>query len=531
MDETIVYLSDESRLKAFEHSWAKLEGSTTQLNLDALSLCIRLLPPFGPDTTEGPHQKLRRLLVHRLPEEPQDAEHLYKLAETCAANESFARLLFVDLHRQLSAAACQLSGARKEEYEYDGQTVSADEYTRRTATILASLKCSFWLPRERHHVLNPDLFKLLTDFVGLEGLTEIALDALSALLSLLSRRQQEPIFVANPGGEVQWLKFDSTSGRLVLNQSVIDQSLWTCFKTLSPTFFGTKSSNLFKVWFQWVSQAVTDGLDVDGVYEELYWDRVRTGLLTGFADQRKYCLGIIRASLLAAQKDIDTKAMRLQVGNKDAYITAYERYFILYETIVLDRYANQIEACLSELSTLFGSRSEVTSTMATTLLSSALDPQVQEGIRKIVGNWYFGFIGGVQSPLSKDIAALDEHTRFLVEGFLPWATQGSLFTSTLKPTRTGTDCVHGAALVNVVARFITSKHSSEDYRPILLDRILSFVLDAGGRMFQISTLYLLEGLIKGYEEVARIGSKSTLLGTNSTPLSGFVKVPCLITMR
>lgn len=506
MDNTILYLSDESRLKAFELNWAKLQA-TTHVNLEALSLCIRLLPLSRLDTTSEHLEKLRDLLLHRLPEEPQDSEHLYRLAEACSSNECFALLLYGRVHTYLLAAATDLSTTPNRDYEYEGYTIPADEYVRRTAAILAFMKCSFWLPRDSYHVLTPGLFQLLTGFVGLESLTEVALDALSALLSLLSCRQQEPIYVANPGNGAEWLKMDSASNKCVLGQSILDQSLWTRFKSLDPAYFGTKSSNLFKVWFQWVSQAAAEGLDPEGVCEDLYWDRARIGLLTGFADQRKYCLGIIRASLVAAQKNINTNTMRMQVDRRDVYVRAYDRYFILYETIVLDRYANQIEACFPELSALFGSQSVVTASMATTLLSSGLDPQVQEGIRKIVGNWYFGFMSSGQSPLSKDSESLAEHTSFLVRGFLPWATQGSLFTSTLKPTRASTECGHGAALVKLLACFVVSKFSTGTYRAELLVRVLKFVLDAGGKMFQISTLYLLEGLIEGYEAAAQNDSK------------------------
>lgn len=523
MDDAILYMSDELKLKAFELNWAKLEASTTHLDLDTLRLCVRLLPPTSPDTPSEPHEKLRNFLLHRLRDERQESEHLYQLAEACTSNASFAVLLFATIHQDLTDAAALLL-ARKEGYNHEEPAVSAEEHIRRTAVFITFMKCSFWLPPDSLHVVDPSLPSLLLPFVGIEGLTEAALDALSALLSLSSRRRHEPIYVAHPaaGFEAPWLECDSTSGRFILCQSIIDQSLWTHFKSLDAAHFESKSSKMFKVWFQWISQALADGLDPQGVYEHLYWDRVRTGLLTGFADQRKYCLGIIRASLLAAQGDISTDTMRMQVDKRDLYIKAYDRYFILYETIVLDRYANQIEACLSELSALFGSQSVVTASMATTLLSSGLDPQVQEGIRKIVGNWYFGFMSGSESPLSKDSESLAEHTSFLIKGFLPWATQGSLFTSTLKATRTGTECGHGAALVKLIARFVESRFSYEEYRAELLASVSHFVLDTGGKMFQMSTLYLLEGLIKGYDTAAQYGGKYCMISV----ISGVEKAFC-----
>lgn len=548
MDDPILYLSDESRLRAFERSWAKLEASTAQLDFDALRLCVRLLPRTDPETTSEPNEKLKDFLLQQL-REPQPSETLYQIAEACSSNAAFADRLYTKIRQSLTDAA-ELVIAPRPQNHHDNTTVPAltareesahhDEQTRpvviipaqgttlgalaeeqipRVAAFLAFLKCSFWLPLGSHHDFGCGLVGLLAAFLGIEGLDEASLDALSALLSLLSRRQQ--------GSEATKADLGSASGSSISDRSIMDQSLWARLQTLSSAHFETKSSKLFKVWFQWISHAVADNRDPEGVYEDLYWDRLRTGLLTGFADQRKYCLGIIRASLLAAQSDISTKTMRLQVDKRDVYVRAYDRYFILYETIVLDRYANQIEACLPELSALFGSHSVVTASMATTLLSSGLDPQVQEGIRKIVGNWYFGFISGSQSPLTKDAESLSEHTGFLITGFLPWATQGSLFTSTLKAMRTSTECSHGAALVKLISCFIVSEHAQEEYRDELVARVLGFVLDAGGKMFQMSVLYLLEGLIKGYNEAAQHGGRFSVLSIHAVQVTMSAWLICI----
>lgn len=518
MDDAILYMSDELKLKAFERNWARLETSTRRLNLDALRLCVRLLPE---DKTNKPNEaqgNLRDLLLRHLQDEQEEPEYLYQLAEACTQNESFAVPLFLEIHAHLTHAAESPTAHHKSDgsgghsvQDEDEQTAATDEHSLRVAAYLRFLKYSFWLPSNSLHVLQPHLPRLLLAFVGTEGLTDIALDAVSALLSLLGRAPQEAIRVANLGNDASWLRLDSESEQFVLRGSIIDQSFWTVFKSLGPTYFEAKSSKLFKVWFQWISQAMTDGIDREEIYEDLYWERVRIGMLNGFADQRKYCLGILRASLLAARKDITTHSMCFQVERRDIYLKAYDRYFVLYETVVLDRYANQIEACLPELSALFGSNSVVSAPFATALLSSGLDPQVQEGIRKIVGNWYFGFISGSQDPLSKDPESLSEHTSFLTNAYLPWATLGSLFTSTLKTTRSSTECLHGAALVRLVARFVASAHSDAQYREELLVSVLNFILGTGGKIFQMSTLYMLEGLIKGFDQASENGSKFRIL--------------------
>jgi tRNA guanosine-2'-O-methyltransferase len=100
---------------------------------------------------------------------------------------------------------------------------------------------------------------------------------------------------------------------------------------------------------------------------------------------------------------------------------------------------------------------------------------------------------------------------------------GELFTSTVISTRTITQCMHGTLLANVVARYVaespdtpsmalivTSAESSSDSglahivstRRAVLQGILSFILDAEGKIFHFSILYLLEGLVNGLQVCA-----------------------------
>jgi tRNA guanosine-2'-O-methyltransferase len=152
---------------------------------------------------------------------------------------------------------------------------------------------------------------------------------------------------------------------------------------------GKASSKTFRTWFQWISQAVEDKIQLECLNHSSYWSKLQDGLLHGHADQRKYCIGIIRQSLLAAQDDISTPTMQFHMGKRGEYLKAYDQYSALFETIVLDRYANQVQACLPELTKLM--HAEITPSMASTLLSAALNPLVQDGVRKLVGNWYIDY--------------------------------------------------------------------------------------------------------------------------------------------
>jgi hypothetical protein len=162
---------------------------------------------------------------------------------------------------------------------------------------------------------------------------------------------------------------------------------------------GKPTSKVFRTWFQWVSQIVKDKVPLDCLHDDSYWDKVRIGLVHGHADQRKYCIGIIRQSLLAAQSDISTPTMQFCIADPATYLKAYDQYSALFETIVLDRYANQVQACLPELTKLV--QSEITPIMACTLLSAALNPMVQDGVRKLIGNWYIDYVRTVSQPKLK----------------------------------------------------------------------------------------------------------------------------------
>jgi tRNA guanosine-2'-O-methyltransferase len=116
--------------------------------------------------------------------------------------------------------------------------------------------------------------------------------------------------------------------------------------------------------------------------------------VNGHADQRKYCLGILRQSFLVTEGRIETSSIRYGANQSDR--EKYDLYTTLYETIVLHRYTGQVEDCLPSLTGLLGSTkgtaSKITPAMATTLLTAALDPLIQESIRKMIGRWYMDFV-------------------------------------------------------------------------------------------------------------------------------------------
>lgn len=250
-----------------------------------------------------------------------------------------------------------------------------------------------------------------------------------------------------------------------------------------------------------------NAVETDAVHSPEYWLALRTGLLTGMAEQRKYCLGIIQQSLLMCQKSFEASGMSFDINQKSATVEQYKKYCALFEIIILDRYPNQVQACLPELTTLLGPESLISPTWTTALLAAALNPKIQDGVRKLVGNWYLNY--SISQPES-----CTTHTPFITEGFLPWATQGSLFTSSLVSTRTSTTCSHGTSLARAFSRLViaapgTKPPSESDNlspQPVISEKhaiirgVLKYISDTGGRIFSPSVLYLLEGLLQGISQ-------------------------------
>ena len=363
-------LDEHTRRAAFDASLAKLKAAPHGIDIDALDICVRLLTTSGIDGDAGStsqhdqHDQLWDIVLGRLVDESL-SDRLYEIAGLCLSHGSIiAARLKAGIYTTLSRSA---------------QIVPCDdlEIIQSTKTYLSFLKCCFWVSAAREHMVDAESLSLLSSFIGVDGLDEVAHDTLSAFFSLLK----------NEGGNSP-----VELGRLV------SQSLWTRLDSLDAKRFAARSSNIYRTWFQWISLAASAGLEFDCLKDEQYWKRLRIGLVKGHADQRKYCLGIIRQSLLTTTDRIDTPSMQYasKVDREN-----YDLYSTLFETIVLHRYTGQVEDSLSSMTKLLGSSkalpSRITSAMTTGLLTAALDPLIQESIRKMIGHWYMDFVIQVSS--------------------------------------------------------------------------------------------------------------------------------------
>jgi hypothetical protein len=50
MDAILQVMDDDARAAVFDRSWAKVRaGNDHHINIEALGMCVRLLPPYSPD--------------------------------------------------------------------------------------------------------------------------------------------------------------------------------------------------------------------------------------------------------------------------------------------------------------------------------------------------------------------------------------------------------------------------------------------------------------------------------------------------
>ena len=433
------------------------------------------------------YDRLQQFVLDCIPREIDDSEYQYVLADICLSNTQLAGVVFGNLTGFLTTTREHLHPTDDLEDIERGVWSAQQELLHKFRSYLRFLRCSYWLPSDRYHYVTPDLLKLLISCIGNDVMDEHAHDTLSALLDLLTK---SPVIVLDDGElPADWLDVRSNPGTRILSPQICDDALFEKFELLPSHYFSSNAAKAFRTWFQWISHASTNNMEIKALHSSFYWSALRNGLVSGFADQRKYCLGILRASLLLPQHPINLSQMVLDPDRRLDFVTQYNRYSTLFEIIVLDRYANQVQACLRDLSSLLGPASLISPAWSTALLSAALNPKVQDGIRKLVGNWYLDHV-------TKHRGSISAHTMFLVEGFLPWATQGSLLTTSLTSTRLDTCCTHGAAIASLIATFVIDIHKDADRRETL-GKVLGFILDTEGRIFSPSVLYIIEGLLQG----------------------------------
>ncbi|KAF2490073.1 hypothetical protein BU16DRAFT_622612 [Lophium mytilinum] len=454
-----------------------LDLSNVKLGLELLRAC---------PSAEG-LGKLRALVVEELDASDEASGKLREIASLCSEYENLGRQVVQHIEDDLLMTAhllrvSDLGYHVPTEDFFDrhvtssipvvDETSSADDMSHQVSTTIryvTFLKVLLWHANEKHISISGSMFTGLLVLLGAGP--EIATasgDVIAAFLPLL---------------ESKYLAYSTE-----LRDGLIAQ-IWerTCDLLSNPSQSEPVGS-AFRLWFRWIYQSGGYEPSQDILQQTQYWSLLQVGLLHGYSEPRKLCLGILQKSISILQTNVQNTHMAFMLQDRRHYELQYTKYCTLYEMVVLDRYPNQVSACLGDLSKLMSSTSLIHISWITTLLSAALSSKIQDGIRKMIGLWYIDF-----TSHSED--GLESQQALLFQGILPWATQGFLFTQSLVSSRDSTECLHGQSLCNLIRRFAESC-SSAGKRLEFLRKVLVYIAN-DVNVFPYAMLYILEGLLGG----------------------------------
>lgn len=292
-------------------------------------------------------------------------------------------------------------------------------------------------------------------------------EAVSAALGLLVHPESDICHAARDLVFAVLLHSDEYGAREIL--ALQSPAIWARVQQLTEEHSGKQATVLgYSLWLRWLLFARQSKSDLTQILDGTHWDLILRGLRRGDAEIRKLCLNILKLSLIGVPDEVD-ETTRLQ----------FERYAIVFETIVLGRYINQIQECESDLDDLSSERSLVGSKWLYTLLACGLDIQMQESNRKFIGNWI----------MRAGLCSGSEFADFQRDDFLPWATQGSLFVASLKTESNGNAiCTHGDRLANYLVGVLKHVRDPMTARQI----VWSFV--ASKKTFPYAKVWLLKAV-------------------------------------
>ncbi|KAK3680241.1 hypothetical protein LTR78_000619 [Recurvomyces mirabilis] len=279
--------------------------------------------------------------------------------------------------------------------------------------------------------------------------------------------------------------------------------LWSWLQALLSSSEAFYRNLAFSLWLRCAS---SHGKLLLQWMKTTYWSLLQEGMQNGDAERRKQCLAILRQSVVLAAgidslcgtigndlvttKDIGPP-VKPELKDSAALVEQYERYCTVFETVLLGRYLNQVIATKPDLDFLSKSTSLVRTAWLHVLLAAALHPKIQDSNRKFIGNWI------MRSKFQSECSA--EFVRFLESAFLPWATQGSLFTSTLSEDEGRLRCTHGERLADYICGLLEANAVNNTLALSIVDAVLDLIVNRRSGNFAYASVYLLEGVAQGLQ--------------------------------
>ncbi|TKA34934.1 hypothetical protein B0A54_13897 [Friedmanniomyces endolithicus] len=209
----------------------------------------------------------------------------------------------------------------------------------------------------------------------------------------------------------------------------------------------------YAIWLRW---AFCENAELCVFLGRPYWDFLRQGLQYGDGERRKQCLAILKQSVAIAAGDESSMA---KIYSREGGTTGMRQ--MLQFIMMLMR----TEAYVPHRS---------------------IEAPVPT---RFIGNWIMRshFHPGTSE-------AFISFFRFT---FLPWATQGSLFTSTLRKEAECLRCKHGDRLAGYIQHLLQHYSSHLAFTSLIVNVLLDLLVTR--RSFAYANVYILEGLARAFD--------------------------------
>lgn len=237
-------------------------------------------------------------------------------------------------------------------------------------------------------------------------------------------------------------------------QRINDPLLWQTIQSLSS------SPVRARIWLKWISSLDHDDEILGILRDNLYWELILQALYDGSSDTRKHFLAILRKTISILRHNVETENLKVEVAiDQEELQTHFAKYCTLFQTIIMDRYPNQVLQALPDLDRLM--TSDFNPIWIDTLIRAALRKDIQDGIRKIVGNWFMKIAAANPKILRPNV----------LESFYEWTTQHSFFLSSARKRRRSVFSRHGDKLSMFYEQLLLNLGSTDDYSLTIISAV------------------------------------------------------------
>ncbi|VEU21157.1 DEKNAAC102104 [Brettanomyces naardenensis] len=224
---------------------------------------------------------------------------------------------------------------------------------------------------------------------------------------------------------------------------------------------------------------------------EIYWTRLRDGLVSLVHEHKKFALVIVQLSVQSLSTDISMPIMKWENSHRDRYLQNWKRFSTLYEILGIDTAMNQVEAASTDLVKILSPESGIPVSFALTILSVGFKAPT-ERVKNFALKLAFSLPDSSLSLFEHDFS-------FLTSAFLPFAMMASHF-AVEKTSMEGVEyqCLYGDELSSFISKCMISLNHDEN-RTSLIHLSLKLMAD-NDNGYCPARIYLTNGLLQGMKD-------------------------------